>query len=160
MAMNHNMAEQLARRIRGVLGEFNDDDKGVETLVRELAEHRRAQLAQPAQAVDVGAIREVIDVLNDVVRTAPMSNFSRSRVGNQVDKLTRALSGEKAGPVGDGLPDENWFADQLCDLRNRWGEHEPSWLETDDNHPDDWMAKELRKRLLALPVSTTPDKEG
>jgi hypothetical protein len=119
-----------------------------------------AHLAQPAQAVDVGAIREVIDVLNDVVRTAPMSNFSRSRVGNQVDKLTRALSGEKAGPVGDGLPDENWFADQLCDLRNRWGEHEPSWLETDDNHPDDWMAKELRKRLLALPVSPTPGKEG
>lgn len=49
---NHDMANQLARRIRNVLGEFNDDDKGVETLVRELAEQRRTTPRQPAARAD------------------------------------------------------------------------------------------------------------
>ena len=51
----NDMAEKLARRLRDIMGEFNDDCVGVEILVRQLADYRRAHLAQPAQSVDVAA---------------------------------------------------------------------------------------------------------
>jgi hypothetical protein len=105
-----------------------------------------------AAALDAESTRPELAAWNTVLTAGAMT------IRHLADAIDAHLA--KAGPVGDGLPDENWFADQLCDLRNRWGEHEPSWLETDDNHPDYWMAKELRKRLLALPASPTPDKEG
>jgi hypothetical protein len=125
----------------------------------------RHHLTQPAQAVDVGAIREVIDVLNDVVRTAPMSNFSRSRVGNQVDKLTRALSGEKAGPVGDGwqpietapkdgtrvltyAPKRTWATQHIAINHFKQGVWQHCNSECPPTH---WQP---------LPASPTPGKEG
>jgi hypothetical protein len=79
-----------------------------------------------------------------------MSNFSRSRVGNQVDKLTRALSGEKAGPVGDGWqPTDAEVRDWL--LR--------SDLE-DDGRIDHWRTViDDARSMHMLPVSPTPGKE-
>lgn len=51
-----------------------------------------AHLSRPAQAVDIGAIREVIEDLS-------LHAYRLSDGDELVDKLTRALSGEKAGRV-------------------------------------------------------------
>lgn len=52
-----------------------------------------AHPSQPAQTVDVGAIREVIDALRN------MGGKPNNIYNLAADKLTRALAGEKAGPV-------------------------------------------------------------
>lgn len=56
-----------------------------------------AHLAQPAQAVDVGAIREVVAEMHEY------NEADQCGLEEWADKLTRALSGEKAGTVSDGL---------------------------------------------------------
>ena len=66
-----------------------------------------AYLAQPAQAVDVGAIREVINYLQDegnacIATGDGLDAQWGSRILSMSRKLTRAISSEKAGPV-DGL---------------------------------------------------------
>lgn len=61
-------------------------------LMEQAANELEAHLFQPAQAVDVGAIREVISWLE--TREGMHVN-----IGGLADKLTRALSGEKAVEV-------------------------------------------------------------
>lgn len=55
-----------------------------------------AHLSQPAQAVDVGAIREVAQEAS-VLAAWETVQLSSERLRAWSDKLTRALSGEKAG---------------------------------------------------------------
>ena len=94
--------------------------------------------------------------MSEQIKDGAVAWLCESRDGYNCDAVTTshardtyANAGRKITPLV-GVPDENWLADQLCDLRNKWSEgSEANWLETDDNHPDDWMAKELRKRLLA-----------
>jgi hypothetical protein len=100
---------QLAYRMRESLGEFSDPNKGLETLVRELAAFKRAHLAQPAQAVDVG----YDDALNDagwafieampVQLPGPIFNNVKTALKAAIEKwiATRALTSEKAGRVGE-----------------------------------------------------------
>lgn len=46
-----NLYAQLAHRMRVALGEFDDTNRDLEGLVRELAEFKRTHLTQPAQSV-------------------------------------------------------------------------------------------------------------
>jgi hypothetical protein len=101
----------------------------------------RAHLAQPAQAVDVGAIREVIAELESVVQTAKMPSFYRDNVASQIGKLTRALSGEKAGPVGDG-----WVSAMVDRFLG--------WRLPDDFSPDDGISFVPPKHPNSWPVGT------
>ena len=89
----NDMAEKLARRLRDIMGEFNDDCVGVEILVRQLADYRRAHLAQPAQSVDVEKVREVITRLHEIDRLSDQnpSEFYSFDLDEQADKLTAAL---------------------------------------------------------------------
>ena len=61
-----------------------------------------AHITQPAQAVDVGAIEPVIRELRKWPKEETLYDHRATRL-ECADKLTRALSGEKAGPVGDDL---------------------------------------------------------
>lgn len=106
--------------------------------------NRRAHLAQPAQAVDVGAIREVIDALRN------MGGKPNNIYNLAADKLTRALSGEKAGPVDGWLPTDAEVRDWL--LRS----------DLDDNgRIDHWRTViDDARSMHLLPASPAPDKEG
>lgn len=74
---------------------YTPSEDWIQERKKELAEswNTRAHLSQPAQAVDVGAIREVIESLRST------SAMLQSELNDEADKLTCALSGEKAGRV-------------------------------------------------------------
>ena len=100
--------QQLARNIMEVLSEHGvyPDAEDDATELRLAIEREAAALLREqekgAQAVAVGAIREVIELL----RVWPSATNR-----NMADKLTRAISGEKAGRV-----DVDWTADA-----RKWG---------------------------------------
>lgn len=101
----NNMAEKLARRLRDIMGEFNDDRVGVEILVRQLADYRRAHLTQPAQLVDAEKVREVIArVAADNQKSALTLGVEGLRgqcieTAKELHKLTAALQ-EKGNGAG------------------------------------------------------------
>lgn len=60
--------------------------------IRQLADHIDAHLTQPAQAVDVGAIREVIASHVEEVKMLRHDPESQNYLHEMADKLTAALS--------------------------------------------------------------------
>jgi hypothetical protein len=130
-------AGAVADQHDGPNGSVKFDAKTFQAFVR----HLNAHLAQPAQAVDVGAIREVIAELESVVQTAKMPSFYRDNVASQIGKLTRALSGEKAGPVGDG-----WVSAMVDRFLG--------WRLPDDFSPDDGISFVPPKHPNSWPVGT------
>jgi hypothetical protein len=67
----------------------------------------------------------------------------------------------RSRPAAVNVPDVNWFAEQLCELRNVWCETlEENWLETDENHPDEWIAKELHRALIAYIAAAPSPSAG
>jgi hypothetical protein len=116
--------------------------------------NRRAHLAQPAQAVDVGAIQDVVTLL----RSHAKKNTHHDAV--LAHQLERALSGEKAGPVGDGwklVPVEPTEAMKIAALKelNPLGQL-VDWQDCESAGRED--VTECYRAMLA--ASTTPDKEG
>lgn len=125
-------------------------------------------LAQPAQAVDVGAIREVVGWLET-------REGMRVDIGGLADKLTRALSVQKAGPVGDGvypvavapkdapshsiemlvyLPEHGWRRGFYTGFNAERGE----WPWSAESFPG--RTNRTITHWAYLPASPTPDKEG
>lgn len=71
------------------------------------------------------------------------------------ERITRALASRDGG---GWLPSLEWLSTQLCEARNHWCEHhEDAWLDTDENHPDDWIAKFIRDAMIAASPSNTTD---
>lgn len=64
-----------------------------------LAWQSRAHLTQPAQAVDVGALQKVASDLACVARLTD-HDLTRGTCQSASERITRALSAEKAGPDG------------------------------------------------------------
>lgn len=87
------LAAQLARRLRNIMGEFNDDEVGVEILVLQLTDYRRAHLTQPAQSVDIEAIREVIESHINEAKNLRHDPESQDYLYEQADKLEAAIKG-------------------------------------------------------------------
>lgn len=137
----------------------------------------RAHLAQPAQAVDVGAVRCVIDELNGYCEASDDSCYgtlATSLVRGYTEQLARALSGEKAGPVGgwrpietapkDGTEIDVWCASDAegddggyriarvwwCCVDRCWRSYSDERMQW-AHQPTHWMP---------LPASPAPDKEG
>lgn len=76
----------------------------VEATSKEAAIKAWNRRAQPAQAVDVGAVRRVIDELNGYCEASDDSCYgtlATSLVRGYTEQLVRALTGEKAGRVDD-----------------------------------------------------------
>ena len=90
MTLEH-MADDLQAIIDGERPRLNKSEMC--DYVRDL----RAHLSKSAQAVDVGAIREVIESHVDEAKKLRHDPESQDYLHEQADKLTRALSGEKAG---------------------------------------------------------------
>jgi len=120
-----------------------------------LAWQARAHLAQPAQAVDAGAIREVIDDLR---------TWHDEGTDSMADSLTRALSGEKAGPVDGWQPIETapkdgediLATDGTAMLVTYWYGASTGWLYRYTDHGvDGWSPT----HWMPLPASPAPDKE-
>lgn len=110
--------------------------------LRNAADAIDAHLAQPGQAADVGAIREVINYLQDegnacIATGDGLDAQWGSRILSMGRKLARALSGEKAGSVGDAY----------CGLR----------IVENADVPDGELWVYSRK---VIPTSPAPDKEG
>ena len=105
-----------------------------------------AHLSQPAQAVDVGAVLQVIAEMRAFRYNTP-PNWNH--LDSFADKLTRALSGEKAGPVGG----EVTATDFATAMRN-CGLSLATYARVDQE------ARRLAKQRALLPSSPTPDKEG
>jgi hypothetical protein len=57
--MTLEQTNNLAVRIRSILGEFNDDNNAVELLVRGLVEFKRTRLAGMGEPVDVGLVERL-----------------------------------------------------------------------------------------------------
>ena len=120
-------------------------------LMEQAANALEAHLAQRAQAVDVGAIRaQLLRIAADNKKSALTLGQEGLRgqclqTAKELHDITRALSGEKAGPVGEVTFDMVRIAEHLCP--------------TDLPHLDKlrWKARKLTE---LLPASPTPGKEG
>jgi hypothetical protein len=159
------------------------------TVIRKIFDVDLAHVAPPAQTVDVGAIREVIDILQ--ADGAPFG------VKPLADRLTRALTGEKAGRVDGWLPidtapkgkpvlvhyingcgkgrtikaryvdrfTEESSPDSECDEYNEENDTYytlPGWYEMIDNW-DEYSSVFVHHDPILwhpLPTSPAPDKEG
>ena len=126
--------------------------------------NRRAHLAQPAQAVDVVAWRWRDNVRPglpwDVTDDEDVINGMRRTGGYEIEPLTRAISGEKSGPVDGWRPIETAPKDGrsliLCRQTafvGSWDADERAWCDNRRSlrDPSHWMP---------LPASPAPDKEG
>lgn len=152
--MNKPSLKDIAESLRMNADDLNRMDT-LPTLARHLrnaADQLDANLAQPAQAVDVGVIREVI---------ADLRTWRDEGTDSMARALTRALSGEKAGPV-DGwisvkerLPERNkpaiyWHKSEFggfAAIADEW---------RDEHH----LAQATHWMPYIAPASPAPDKEG
>jgi hypothetical protein len=123
----------------------------------EIWQAARAHLAQPAQAVDVGAIREVIHYLYSFRHKTPPT---WAHLDNAADRLTRALSGEKAGPAGDGWKAPDGFAVALLNATDAY-ERTQGQFHGKHRKTHAKQVRLLREACAALlPASPTSGKEG
>jgi hypothetical protein len=123
--------------------------------VHEWADAIDAHLAQPAQAVDVGAIREVIDALRN------MGGKPNNIYNLAADKLTRALAGEKAGPAGEW--ESAFHAQRAAAMRAHTICYETMLARPDVAElGDDGRLHDAIHDILRVdgPASPAPDKEG
>jgi hypothetical protein len=90
------MTENKAMTLQGALHLLRSSEPISGSARKSMADAIDAHLSQPAQAVDVGAIREVISRLRAFHGYSPMSSFTRSELDKEIDKLTRALSTAQA----------------------------------------------------------------
>lgn len=168
-------AMTLIQQLRGRAAYLRDKGRVKSPgLMEQAANALEAHLAQPAQAMDVGAVYSE-GVCGD--GAAILCNGLPMRVHEIVAALnaTRALSVQKAGPVGDGwqpietAPKDGsaiilgyagshscegfWMGDAS---RNHWGE--TGWFDSDS----DVLCEHAHKptHWMPLPASPTPDKEG
>jgi hypothetical protein len=160
------MSEMTLEQVRDSLREVaaieatTGADSG--NLYMEMADAIDAHLAQPAQAVDVVVMRTRRNgkawQYYEPDYLSPEAISRLAGYGWEFERLTRALSGEKAGPVGDGwMPIETspqdgtrvlLWVDQTC----RVG----SWK----CFPADAQNPCAPTHWMPLPASPTPDKEG
>ncbi|WP_440279871.1 hypothetical protein [Frateuria sp.] len=142
--------------------------------LKAMADAIDAHLAQPAQAVDVEKVAAVgyEAWMDDPGLWLHANNMERSRWTKIAQAIiTRALSGEKAGPVGDGLRFPEWVIESLGVLD---AETQRLYLDPTDGNKvglNERCAITFFKRFATDPeeacrmygtltASPTPDKEG
>ena len=70
-----------------------------------------------------------------------------------------ALHGDMVMVPRSSIPNDEWFASMVCLARNDWAaKYEDNWLETDENHPDDYMGGEIRTALLEVLAAIKKEK--
>jgi hypothetical protein len=116
----------------------------------------RAHLAQPAQAVDVGIIREVAASIDLRAET-----YLDPQAKAWANTLARALSGEKAGPAGEW--ESAFHAQRAAAMRAHTICYETMLARPDVAElGDDGRLHDAIHDILRVdgPASPAPDKEG
>lgn len=136
--------EQVRDRLREEVSALMQEERTVVTIHRTYlaawADAIDAHLAQPAQAVDVDCYLPGITGGMVLLRKEYREGFVR------YEDYVRALTGEKAGPAGDGV----------CDERKEY--HDGSgYLQVAFA---DGVPELLGRSVRVSPASPAPDKEG
>ena len=158
----NDVTEKLAEALRYAIRQNEHDMMLVGDEIRELkkaltayqSEKAMQELTDQAQELNMGYPTRKGGAVNDAMVWAACEayeNSPRTLSGTQdreASEIGMRAALEAAG-CGANLPSVEWFSEQLCVLRNQWHEkHEESWLETDENHPDDFVAAQLREKLV------------